>query len=101
MSDFAVAHIGIGGHTHRRTVSFEGGGGGVGEEIIQHRSIGKFHSIAVGVFTETDTVHNDQHHRTAAGGECRILFKSFEHNSIFFLENSSSVRKKFRQYQLR
>ena len=80
VTDFAVAHIIIGGHTNRSTVSFQSGIGARCQKFIQNRSAGGLDRVAITVFTNTHTVSNTKYHRTAAALPRRILFKSFQHN---------------------
>ena len=63
VADLGVAHVLIGGKSHRSAVGFEPGVGAGGKELVEIGGLGNCHSVAAAAVALANAVHDDQYNR--------------------------------------
>ena len=79
VTDFAVAHIIVGGESHRRAVRFQGNHWVFFHQHIEVRGVSGLHRIGNRVGSKSDTVHHDGQNRSLDAGKAVEFFQNFVH----------------------
>ena len=77
VTDFAVAHIGIGRQPHGGTVGFERCHGHGFHELVEEWSVGVQNGVTFFVLADPDTIHNDENNGTATALKFCVFCESF------------------------